>query len=132
MKNNCQFFGKTKETLFRPLLTQLSHQQVWYKCLTFQGFPFLLLLVFQVKNFFRSLNSMHKDLAVSKNAYYRFSNRLLPVLDQNTQDRLLAKHPFFSLSGFQSSPSPYCENYPAYRNYKQFLSIFHSQTSPVN
>lgn len=37
-------------------------------------FQFLLLLVFQGKNLFRFLNSKHKDLAVSKNTYYRFLN----------------------------------------------------------
>ena len=40
----------------------------------FEVFQFLLLLVFQGKNLFRFLNSKHKDLAVSKNTYYRFLN----------------------------------------------------------
>lgn len=37
-------------------------------------FQFLLLLVFQGKNLFRFLNSKRKELAVSKNTYYRFLN----------------------------------------------------------
>jgi len=40
----------------------------------YEVFQFLLLLVFQGKNLFRFLNSKHKDLAVSKNTYYRFLN----------------------------------------------------------
>ena len=40
----------------------------------FEVFQFLLLLVFQGKNLFRFLNSIHKDQAVSKNTYYRFLN----------------------------------------------------------
>lgn len=40
----------------------------------FEVFQFLLLLVFQGKNLFRFLNSKHKDMAVSKNTYYRFLN----------------------------------------------------------
>ena len=38
----------------------------------YEVFQFLLLLVFQGRNLFRSLNSKHKDQAVSKNTYYRF------------------------------------------------------------
>ena len=37
-------------------------------------FQFLLLLVFQGKNLYRFLNSKRKELAVSKNTYYRFLN----------------------------------------------------------
>lgn len=40
----------------------------------YEVFQFLLLLVFQGRNLFRFLNSKHKDLAVSKNTYYRFLN----------------------------------------------------------
>ena len=40
----------------------------------YEVFQFLLLLVFQGKNLFRFLNSKRKDLAVSKNTYYRFLN----------------------------------------------------------
>ena len=40
----------------------------------YEVFQFLLLLVFHGKNLFRFLNSKHKDLAVSKNTYYRFLN----------------------------------------------------------
>lgn len=40
----------------------------------YKVFQFLLLLVFQGKNLFRFLNSKRKDLAVSKNTYYRFLN----------------------------------------------------------
>ena len=40
----------------------------------YEVFQFLLLLVFQGKNLFRFLNSKHRDLAVSKNTYYRFLN----------------------------------------------------------
>ncbi len=40
----------------------------------YELFQFLLLLVFQGKNLFRFLNSKWKDLAVSKNTYYRFLN----------------------------------------------------------
>ena len=43
----------------------------------YEVFQFLLLLVFQGKNLFRFLNSKRKDLAVSKNTYYRFLKRLL-------------------------------------------------------
>lgn len=39
-------------------------------------FQFLLLLVFQGKNLFRFLNSKRKDMAVSKNTYYRFLNNV--------------------------------------------------------
>lgn len=35
---------------------------------------FLLLLVFQGKNLYRFLNSKRRELAVSKNTYYRFLN----------------------------------------------------------
>ncbi len=41
---------------------------------TYEVFQFLLLLVFQGKNLFWFLNSKRKDLAVSKNTYYRFLN----------------------------------------------------------
>lgn len=41
----------------------------------YEVFQFLLLLVFQGKNLFRFLNSKRKDLAVSKNTYYRFLNK---------------------------------------------------------
>lgn len=41
---------------------------------SYEVFQFLLMLVFQGKNLFRFLNSKHKDLAVSKNTYYRFLN----------------------------------------------------------
>ena len=37
-------------------------------------FQFLLLLVFQGKNLYRFLNSKRRELAVSKNTYYRFLN----------------------------------------------------------
>ena len=40
----------------------------------YEVFQFLLLLAFQGKNLFRFLNSKHKELAVSKNTYYRFLN----------------------------------------------------------
>ena len=40
----------------------------------YEVFQFLLLLVFQGKNLFRFLNSKRKDMAVSKNTYYRFLN----------------------------------------------------------
>ncbi len=40
----------------------------------YEVFQFLLLLVFQGKTLFRFLNSKRKDLAVSKNTYYRFLN----------------------------------------------------------
>lgn len=40
----------------------------------YEVFQFLLLLVFQGKNMFRFPNSKRKDLAVSKNTYYRFLN----------------------------------------------------------
>lgn len=40
----------------------------------FEVFQFLLLLVFQGKNLYRFLNSKKKELAVSKNTYYRFLN----------------------------------------------------------
>lgn len=40
----------------------------------FEVFRFLLLLVFQGKNLFRFLDSKKKELAVSKNTYYRFLN----------------------------------------------------------
>lgn len=40
----------------------------------FEIFQFLILLVFHEKNLFRFLNSKHKELAVSKNTYYRFLN----------------------------------------------------------
>ena len=40
----------------------------------YEVFQFLLLLVFQGKNLLRFLNSKRKDLAVSKNTYYRFLN----------------------------------------------------------
>ena len=40
----------------------------------YEVFQFLLLLVFQGKNLFRFLNSKYKDMAVSKNTYYRFLN----------------------------------------------------------
>ena len=40
----------------------------------YEVFQFLLLLVFQGRNLFRFLNSKRKDLAVSKNTYYRFLN----------------------------------------------------------
>ena len=42
----------------------------------YEVFQFLLLLVFQGKNLFRFLNSKRKDLAVSKNTYYRFLNNV--------------------------------------------------------
>lgn len=40
----------------------------------YEVFQFLLLLVFQGRNLFRFLNSKRKELAVSKNTYYRFLN----------------------------------------------------------
>ena len=40
----------------------------------YEVFQFLLMLVFQGRNLFRFLNSKRKDLAVSKNTYYRFLN----------------------------------------------------------
>lgn len=40
----------------------------------FEVFQFLLLLVFQGKNLFRFLDSKKKDMAFSKNTYYRFLN----------------------------------------------------------
>ncbi len=40
----------------------------------YEVFQLLLLLVFQGKNLFRFLNSKRKDMAVSKNTYYRFLN----------------------------------------------------------
>lgn len=40
----------------------------------YEVFQFLLLLVFQGKNLFRFLNSKRRELAVSKNTYYRFLN----------------------------------------------------------
>ena len=40
----------------------------------YEVFQFLLMLVFQGRNLFRFLNSNRKDLAVSKNTYYRFLN----------------------------------------------------------
>jgi hypothetical protein len=40
----------------------------------YEIFQFLLLLVFQGRNLFRFLNSKRKDMAVSKNTYYRFLN----------------------------------------------------------
>ncbi|MCI8586743.1 MAG: hypothetical protein HFI92_12820, partial [Lachnospiraceae bacterium] len=56
----------------------------------YEVFQFLLLLVFQGKNLFRFLNSKRKDLAVSKNTYYRF----LLVKDVETEDIVF----FFALS----------------------------------
>ena len=40
----------------------------------YEVFQFLLLLVFQGKNLFRFRNSKYKDMAISKNTYYRFLN----------------------------------------------------------
>lgn len=63
----------------------------------YEVFQFLPLLVFQGKNLFRFLNSKRKELAVSKNTYYRFLNdtsfnwaRFLSLLSAKVASRFSA------------------------------------------
>ena len=63
----------------------------------YEVFRFLPLLVFQGKNLFRFLNSKRKELAVSKNTYYRFLNdtsfnwaRFLSLLSAKVASRFSA------------------------------------------
>lgn len=68
-----QFANAMKEL---QLGTMLRKSNITKSCgvPAYEVFQFLLLLVFQGKNLFRFLNSKRKELAVSKNTYYRFLN----------------------------------------------------------
>ena len=68
-----QFSDAVKELQIGRLLRK-SNISKSCEISAYEVFQFLLLLVFQGKNLFRFLNSKHRDLAVSKNTYYRFLN----------------------------------------------------------
>lgn len=70
-----QFFHALKELQIAKLLRKSN---ITKSCgvSVYEVFQFLLLLVFRGKNLFRFLNSKHKDMAVSKNTYYRFLNEV--------------------------------------------------------
>ena len=73
-ENTKDDFSKTIKELHIGKLLRRSNISKNCGISAFEVFQFLLLLVFQGKNLFRFLNSKHKDLAVSKNTYYRFLN----------------------------------------------------------
>jgi len=73
VKTNTEFSVAIKELGIGKLLRSSN---ITKSCgiSAFEVFQFLLLLVFQGKNLYRFLNSKRKELAVSKNTYYRFLN----------------------------------------------------------